>query len=204
MENLKLDAKVGPRENLIFFHSHFIKKVTFFILKRIQQYSKIDIFFMVIILDLDTSSAVQIISRKIGVRPNNVGVAGNKDKRGITTQKMTLFKVEASKLAALNGNTTNILVGDFKYVDNSLGLGDLHGNRFDVAIREVDADEQAIEKAVESLKTNGFINYYGLQRFGTGTVKTHEIGIALLKEDFEGAVKLIMNPHMKSSESAIK
>lgn len=153
---------------------------------------------------MDTSYAVQLISKKLGIRPNNVGIAGNKDKRGITTQKMTLFKIEASKVAALNGTMPNVLVGDFAYVDNSLGLGDLHGNRFDIAIREVDADEAHIGEAVESLKKNGFINYYGLQRFGTGTVRTHEIGIALLKEDFEKAGKLIMSPHSKSSDNAIK
>lgn len=153
---------------------------------------------------MDTSSAVQVISKKLGIRPNNVGIAGNKDKRGITTQKMTLFKIEASRLAALNGSMPNILVGDFAYVDNSLGLGDLHGNRFDIAIREVDADEALIGAAVESLKQHGFINYYGLQRFGTGTIRTHEIGIALLKEDFEAAAKLIMSPHSKSSDNAIK
>jgi len=29
---------------------------------------------------------------------------------------------------------------------------------------------------VENLKANGFINYFGMQRFGTYNVRTHEIG----------------------------
>jgi len=30
---------------------------------------------------------------------------------------------------------------------------------------------------VENLKKNGFINYFGMQRFGTYNVRSHEIGI---------------------------
>ena len=38
---------------------------------------------------------------------------------------------------------------------------------------------------MESLKENGFLNYFGLQRFGTSIVKTSEIGAALIKEEWE-------------------
>jgi tRNA pseudouridine13 synthase len=37
------------------------------------------------------------------------------------------------------------------------------------------SDEQ-IAAAMQSLKTHGFINYYGMQRFGTTCVPTHHIG----------------------------
>jgi tRNA pseudouridine13 synthase len=30
---------------------------------------------------------------------------------------------------------------------------------------------------VENLKKNGFLNYFGMQRFGTYNIRTHEIGI---------------------------
>ena len=63
--------------------------------------------------------------------------------------------------------------------------------------------------------TPGFINYYGTQRFGTGEIPTHEaslrkqfstqaskvslsfcwqIGKALIKEDFQGAIAMILAP----------
>ena len=33
-----------------------------------------------------------------------------------------------------------------------------------------------INKAMKSLRDVGFINYYGMQRFGTTRVTTHDIG----------------------------
>jgi tRNA(Glu) U13 pseudouridine synthase TruD len=38
-------------------------------------------------------------------------------------------------------------------------------------------DEEALKRAVVSLQTNGFINYFGLQRFGSCLhAPTHAIG----------------------------
>lgn len=43
-------------------------------------------------------------------------------------------------------------------------------------------------------RKTGFINYYGLQRFGTGQVATNHVGLALLKRDWAGAAHLILDP----------
>ncbi len=60
----------------------------------------------------------------------------------------------------------------------SLKLGDLFGNRFKIVIRECDEqDESLIKSGIDSLKNNGFINYFGLQRFGNcAEIPTHSIG----------------------------
>ena len=42
--------------------------------------------------------------------------------------------------------------------------------------RAVEGDERDITKGLNSLKKVGFINYYGLQRFGTQGVATQVIG----------------------------
>ena len=65
-----------------------------------------------------------------------------------------------------------------------LKLGDLSGNRFKTTIRRLESssagaslDEEALKSAVVSLQTNGFINYFGLQRFGSCLhAPTHAIG----------------------------
>lgn len=50
----------------------------------------------------------------------------------------------------------------------------LTGNQFQVTLREVQgASRQQLEAAAAALKQGGFINYYGLQRFGSGSVPTH-------------------------------
>ena len=48
------------------------------------------------------------------------------------------------------------------------------GNHFQVILREVQgASRLDMEAAAAALKEGGFINYYGLQRFGSGSVPTH-------------------------------
>lgn len=52
----------------------------------------------------------------------------------------------------------------------------------------------AIDAAMAHCKEHGFINYYGMQRFGTGHIRTHTVGIELLKDNHEAAVRLILHP----------
>ncbi|GFR57424.1 pseudouridylate synthase 7 (putative), partial [Elysia marginata] len=80
------------------------------------------------------------------------------------------------------------------YVEEPLKLGQLSGNRFTVVLRNVEANKEVVDKALTSLKTAGFINYFGMQRFGTTSVPTHKIGSALLHGDWKKAVDLILMP----------
>ncbi|KAJ0982469.1 hypothetical protein J5N97_010724 [Dioscorea zingiberensis] len=112
----------------------------------------------------DTQEALGVIGKMLGVQQRSFGFAGTKDKRSISTQRVTIFKQHAKKLAALNSRLIGIKVGDFGYVREGLVLGQLSGNRFTITLRGVVAESQDIVKAAaDGLRRNGFINYYGLQ-----------------------------------------
>ncbi|KAK1698148.1 hypothetical protein QYE76_014845 [Lolium multiflorum] len=139
----------------------------------------------------DTQDALGVIGKMLGLQSRAFGFSGTKDKRAVTTQQVTVFKVPANKLAALNKRLYGIKVGNFCYVKEGLGLGQLMGNRFTITLRGVVAEsEDVIKAAVDGLGKNGFINYYGLQRFGSGSVPTHLIGAALLRGEWKTAVNL--------------
>lgn len=143
----------------------------------------------------DTQEALMVIGKMLGVQTRSFGFAGTKDKRAVTTQRVTIFKQEASRLAALNKRLYGIKVGDFCYVKDGLVLGQLSGNRFTITLRGVVAERNdIITEAAEGLGKNGFINYFGLQRFGSGSVPTHSIGAALLRGEWKTAVDLILDP----------
>lgn len=55
------------------------------------------------------------------------------------------------------------------------------------------ARQEVIDNVLESLKTRGFINYYGMQRFGTASVPTHTVGLALLKGEWKEALDLLLS-----------
>jgi tRNA pseudouridine13 synthase len=149
-----------------------------------------------------------------------MGYAGMKDKRGVTSQFCTVFKRTPRDLMFLNksrddrnlhggGNSRRagfsvLKVGHFSYVDNELRLGQLTGNRFDVVLRNVCTNAKATSKAeqivlstqclknaAKSMTEIGFINYFGMQRFGK-FYDTHKVGIAVLNGKFEEACDIIM------------
>mmetsp|Transcript_2075 Transcript_2075/g.7528 ORF Transcript_2075/g.7528 Transcript_2075/m.7528 type:complete len:661 (+) Transcript_2075:1-1983(+) len=143
----------------------------------------------------DTTRVVSDLSRRLGRKPNVFAYAGTKDRRGVTTQRMTAHKVTPQELLRQTAQDRQLFVGNFKLRDTPLKLGQLYGNRFGIVVRDVVADHPStIAAAMHNCKERGFINYYGMQRFGTGSTRTHTVGIALLKDSYEDAVKLILNP----------
>lgn len=143
----------------------------------------------------DTQEALRLIGKMLGVQPRSFGFSGTKDKRSVSTQRVTMFKQRANRLAALNERLIGLKVGDFCHVKEGLQLGQLLGNRFTITLRGVVADsEDTIKASAEALGKHGFINYFGLQRFGSGSVPTHLIGAALLRGEWKAAVDMILDP----------
>ncbi|KAH8860275.1 Pseudouridylate synthase 7 like [Schistosoma japonicum] len=125
----------------------------------------------------DTLSAIQVLSRFLHVGPNVFSYAGTKDRRAITTQFVTAKSINSKTLSLLNARLHGLRVGNFSYVSSPLFLGDLDGNQFVVVLRSVCAPRSVVETAINAWKCTGFVNYYGLQRFGhSSKSKSFEIG----------------------------
>ncbi|CAB9513576.1 Multisubstrate pseudouridine synthase 7 [Seminavis robusta] len=150
-----------------------------------------------------------------------VGYSGMKDKRGVTTQFCTLQHRSPHEIDWVNyqssrggghtsrGGVALVRVGSYRYVSDELRLGRLKGNRFDVVLRNVQIDDEAsmmvtdttkfeatkkiVTTAADNLRNHGFINYFGMQRFGKFH-DTHLAGVALLQGDFQQIVHCIMRP----------
>eukprot|EP00892_Ulva_mutabilis_P010850 jgi/Ulvmu1/8137/UM040_0033.1 len=141
----------------------------------------------------DSHDALGAVASACRVRPAALGTAGTKDKRGVTTQFVTAHKVEPRQLAAANGHVTDVLLGGYGPAADGLRLGDLAGNLFTLLLRELPRGSRAaVCAAVDAVRATGFVNYFGLQRFGQGTVPTHAVGFALMAGQWEVAVKGIL------------
>ena len=57
-------------------------------------------------------------------------------------------------------------------VNNKLG----HVTTASALSRNVSCETEAIGEAVTSLRANGFLNYFGMQRFGTSAIPTYSVG----------------------------
>lgn len=126
------------------------------------------------------------LSQGLNSNTKAITYAGTKDKRAKTTQWFCIRKREPEKISKAADMKKSIHVGNFTFKDEPLKLGHLSGNRFRIALRHIVHPESDIELSLQSLKENGFINYYGLQRFGNNsTVPTHQVGLALIKGQFK-------------------
>lgn len=147
--------------------------------------------------NLDQYTALSLIANHLKRSYNDFSINGNKDKRGITTQKVSIFKCAIEQIQKINKIEklkNQIQVSDFKYLkkEQKLGLGNLMGNRFSILLRFIEESDQVLMDNIEKLKQSGFINYYGLQRFGSMDIKTHQIGKSIMQRQFETAFRMIV------------
>lgn len=147
----------------------------------------------------DTMDAVHNLAASINTRPSNFSYAGVKDRRAVTTQWLSSWRLEPKRLIAASRRFNKrpfIKVGNFCFKKDPIKLGQLQANKFDIVIRHLVYNNEGstvVEKAMNSIKYKGFVNYFGLQRFGTRSIQTHEIGHAILEAKWEKAVDLILS-----------
>ncbi|XP_075163928.1 pseudouridine synthase 7 [Haematobia irritans] len=145
--------------------------------------------------NLDTSEVAVSMANKLNLRPSQVNYCGTKDKRAKTTQKFCIKKRTPRQIVGSIKHMYGVKIGNFEFQKEVLKLGQLKGNRFRIALRHLNGKRQNIESCLQSVKENGFINYFGLQRFGNSAiVPTYEVGVALLRADYKLACELILKP----------
>ncbi|KAL0210556.1 hypothetical protein RCL1_004992 [Eukaryota sp. TZLM3-RCL] len=153
--------------------------------------------FVLVKENTDTMSALRLLANYIGVKTSIFSTCGLKDKRAVTCQYVTAFKLPKDKLIKVN-TMRMIRVSNFSYVPEPLKIGSHSGNRFTLVLKDLGAINQLrdvesiVSSSVENLKIRGFLNYFGLQRFGTSAVKTHVLGGYFLAGNFQGLVKYVL------------
>ncbi len=101
-----------------------------------------------------------------GLKEQEIGVAGLKDKHALTTQWLSVPHRHAGAVTAL-ANLDGVTVLETSRHKNKLGIGHLKGNRFSVQVRDVGPGGFAAAQAtLAALATHGVPNYFGPQRFG--------------------------------------
>lgn len=165
----------------------------------------------------DTMEIINFISARTKRKHKDFTFAGTKDRRAVTAQRVSAFRMTAEQLAQMNKDLYGAKVGNFKHEKHDLQLGDLSGNEFLITLRDCKfgfsenkhhpeqlADAKlVVGAAMENLTSHGFINYYGLQRFGSFGVGTDIVGKKILQGDYEGAVDCILSYDKDVLEAAL-
>ncbi|XP_042325401.1 pseudouridylate synthase 7 homolog-like protein [Sceloporus undulatus] len=155
--------------------------------------------------NLETLEAISYLASELGVLPSDFSYTGIKDKKAFTYQDMVVKKVTPKRLKQLGSTIGKKGLGlsNVHSVSQPLRLGQLQGNHFAIIVRDLKLHskdccgslKERVCESMENVKKNGFINYYGSQRFGQGqTIHTDQIGLALLNKEMVKAVKLFFTP----------
>ncbi|MCF6228479.1 MAG: tRNA pseudouridine(13) synthase TruD [Planctomycetes bacterium] len=145
---------------------------------------------------LATMEALGIIAKANGQRVKTLSASGLKDKHGVTTQLFssqqpikTPFEHELMEISFI-GKCTEKLTA--KHID---------GNKFQIVIRGLREEEVAvIPNNLQEIRDHGLPNYYDNQRFGGIAHGQGFIAKALLRGEFEEAMRLhLAVPHRKQN-----
>lgn len=153
----------------------------------------------------DTLRAIKEIAKSLRVSHKRFGIAGTKDKRAVTRQRVAVWKVEPEVLKQVK--IRDLKLYDFKKSDERISLGDAEGNRFRITVGGVAIEKDKLvdilKETVSQLEHRGVPNYFGYQRFGTIRPNTHLVGKELLRGDIKGAaLAYLANPFDGEREDA--
>lgn len=125
---------------------------------------------------MNTAFAAKRIAQWAGVVESAIGYAGLKDRHALTRQRFSVWlpKKIAPDIATLGVDPDSaergerLVVLDARWHSRKLPRGALAGNRFELTLREVDGDADAIDARLRAIAERGVPNAFGEQRFGRG------------------------------------
>ncbi len=127
--------------------------------------------------DLGAEYFLQQVARRLGIPVVEVGAAGLKDRRAVTRQWVSVPAGVEERLENLQSEGLRVL--RVSRHGNKLRPGHLHGNRFQVLLREVQS-AAGLDAILNRLRDQGMPNFYGPQRFGRNAETLH-LGLSLLR-----------------------
>ncbi|ADC66219.1 tRNA pseudouridine synthase D TruD [Ferroglobus placidus DSM 10642] len=135
----------------------------------------------------ETLNFARVLSNVLGISQKRVGYSGTKDKNAVSVQYFMIYNADeriAEKLKSVKLKDAEIEVVCF--TSKNLELGDLIGNFFRVRVSDAENGER-VEKITEELKEKGIPNFFGIQRFGSLRLITHEVGKLIIQRKYEDA-----------------
>jgi tRNA pseudouridine13 synthase len=121
--------------------------------------------------DVSAEYLTGLLSRTLGISRDAIGTAGQKDRRAVTRQWVSVPGEVESRLSALDELASQGLVKVLSSARhrNKLRTAHLVGNRFSILVRTEDPQALATATRIaERVRVEGVPNRYGDQRFGIG------------------------------------
>ena len=152
------------------------------LLKKKQDY----LHFTLVKRNWNTIKAIRHIAKRLHVSLKRFGYSGMKDKKAITAQRVSAWKIDGKRL--LNLKIRDLWIKDIEYSSDRITLGEASGNRFTVVIRQIPMNEKQIRLKIKKFgklaSNEGIPNFFGPQRIGRSGDNV-KIGQAILNGDLK-------------------
>lgn len=133
-----------------------------------------------------TIDAINLISKKLNIKPKYINFAGTKDKVAVTEQYISILNGPKKGLKLKNIELRYLSKGKER-----LNLGDLQANEFIITVRNLTSNK------INSVKN--IPNYFDEQRFGINK-NNHIIGKCIIKKEFKKSCELIPEIKVKDND----
>lgn len=111
---------------------------------------------------LTSMEAATELASLVGVTPKDIGMAGLKDRQGVTVQFMSVHR--GPDVSAQNHDLSIQTAG---FSENAIDSEASDGNDFQIVVRGLhDVDTERVRESLEAVRTHGVPNYFDDQRFG--------------------------------------
>jgi tRNA pseudouridine13 synthase len=140
----------------------------------------------------DTFDLIDLLSRKWGVRRDDISIGGIKDRHGSTEQTLSV--------SGLKGRPSSIHEKNFRltfagWTDSPVSARDVRGNRFSITLRDLTAHDAGLISAnAPEVARDGIPNYFDTQRFGSARHGEGFMGKEIFLGRREKALRLYFTP----------
>lgn len=124
----------------------------------------------------NTMEVVEHLIQNLPLKREDIGIAGLKDKAGITRQRLSIYKKKIKQCWGID-QISHFLKQKVRLLSSSwhtepLAVGKNKGNLFEIRLRKRSALDnkqiQTLEEKIEEIKKSGFPNSFWVQRFWKG------------------------------------
>lgn len=149
---------------------------------------------------INTDQVARHLARLAAVRLGDVSYAGLKDRHALTRQWFSIHLPKGDAALAAQWHDTLWRVLRAAKARRKIRRGSLHGNRFIIALREVQGDRHVIEERLTRIAARGVPNYFGEQRFGHDNIARAE---AMARGELRVADRHLRGMYLSSLRSAL-
>lgn len=149
---------------------------------------------------MNTDQVARQLAKIAGVRPVDVGYAGLKDRHAVTRQWLSIHLPKGDAEQAAQWHDAQWRVVRAAKARRKIRRGSLQGNRFLIALREVQGDISDVEERLSRIARRGVPNYFGEQRFGRDNIERAE---AMVRGELRVADRHLRGIYLSSLRAAL-